>query len=732
MSLAIYGCDPAYRQQLTTYLSRAGVVDCIYCDVCPPVGAETTPILCVGEDAWAAVGGPTPHDDWWGYTHPDHPGVYTLPALSELKENPKLIYPTIKQCFRLKQWLDGAWPRPLPPIRPLRDVEDLHTFYAGVGKARWVTVDTEYVVQKPGVPGRLTLIGLWYQGAPFVLSVWWPTIGLTNQFRDMFLQIVTSTPVVMWNAVADIPVIEAAMGVGYGHYKRVDDPMLRHALLWSESPHGLEYCASIDGCYPKLKHLMDTDLVTYNAGDVLETDHLEEVYRAQIEADRPLHDLYEQQSLKLIPIILKSRTMGIKVDGVRACNLIHQYQSLVEETMGMATAACGWPINLSSPDQLKHWLYTHCGYETQHKKAKGKKTVSTNEDALNALRATYSLPFEAEYEEKEGLSLAYILQRIDEGADPLLEAVACYRGAVGVLNNYLYGVCQDVYEAKTDAEAKRARERLKIHSVGLSDIADRIYPEMKIHAQANGRWSITNPPVAGMPKELHSMLVPDEGQAWISWDFKQIEPRIGAAMSQDWPRLKAFEQGRDIYQDGCLEAFGKFSKVLRQLFKQVDLSLSYGKKPRNLWHIPGIMAYGFTKAQLEQAAWNYLRAHPQRTKWMEGIEAQVKTTHEIRDWKGRLRRLQGHPDNQVREALNMPMQAGVTSYTNEVVVKIAEALPYATLITNIFDSQWWSVPVDKVEEACHTIKHILGAQVIIQGIIMTLPYEPAGLEVRYG
>ena len=733
MILTVLDSDPSRTnlKQLETYLGYAAVLEYLHVGVGEDVPHHNTPILCLGEAAWVQQGGPKPFTDWTGYTIPGSHQVYGVDHLSKLKENPKLLYPTIRHFQKLGRLLRGEWPRPIPPIHQFGSRTQDTQWFTGALQARWITVDTEYDVQRPGIPGTLKLIGLYYHGAPSVLSCWWPCHPYTSQFRDLYSQLVSQVPVVMWNAMADLPVIEAAMGVTYAHYHRIDDPMLRHALLWSESPHSLEYCASIDGAYPKFKHLMDTDLVTYNAGDVLETDHLEEVYRAQIEADPPLRRLYEEQSLKLIPVILRSRSVGIKVDIARCLALTSGYRALVQEAVALATAATGWPINLSSPEQVKHWLYEVCGYDTQTKKAKGKKAVSTNEDALNALRATYSMPFEAEYEEKEGLSLDYISDRIGQGADPFLEALACHRGAVGVLNNYLYGVCQAVYHARTDKEAKAAREALRQREITQEDICDRIYPDMKIHAQANGRWSVTDPPVAGMPKELHSMLVPEDGHAWLMWDFKQIEPRLGAATSRDWPRLKAFEAGRDIYQDGCLEAFGKFSKVLRQLFKQVDLSLSYGKKPRNLHHIPGIMAYGFSKAQLEQAAWNYLRAHPQRVKWMEQLEAQVKETHEVRDHAGRLRRLQGHPDNQIREALNMPMQAGVTSYTNAVVVRIAQELPWSRLVMNRFDEQWVEVPLDKIEESRRLIRQVLNQTLIVGGVAIKLPWEPEELEVKY-
>ena len=71
-----------------------------------------------------------------------------------------------------------------------------------------------------------------------------------------------------------------------------------------------------------------------------------------------------------------------------------------------------------------------------------------------------------------------------------------------------------------------------------------------------------------------------------------MEPTIDAYLCNDVATQQAIEAGKDIYKEGTLETFGRYSDPLKKVFKAVKLSLSYGKDPHNLHKIPIIMNYG--------------------------------------------------------------------------------------------------------------------------------------------
>jgi DNA polymerase I-like protein with 3'-5' exonuclease and polymerase domains len=597
---------------------------------------------------------------------------------------------------------------------------------------------------KPGTPSRLTLIGGYYPGAPYILQYWWHTSNDMNlAFWSAYWRIISATPTSFWNAVADIPVIQYQTGLTYANYRRIEDPMLMHALLYSEWRHSLEFVTSTHGQHVKVKHKMAENMVEYHAGDLAETLVCHQALAKEMSNDPGSTQVYQEQSLPLIPIILNSsHTRGIRIDQHAVVDSIRVYQGLVNDAFDLARVACGYAINLRSESQVKEYLYVIAGHQAQKsgkRKAAGagkSSGLSSDQDAINALRMAV-LPFDADYENGEGLSLEYILQRIDEGADMFLEAMALHTYAFATMNTYLYGLCKSVYElVEPDEEArkrkaKKARKDLRSRTVTIEDVCERVYPDVSQHTQANGRWSWTDPPMTGVPKSLHHIFIPDPGTAWLVYDYKRMEPTIDAYLCNDVATQEAIEGGRDIYKEGTIETFGRYSDPLKKVFKAVKLSLSYGKDPHNLHKIPNIMNYGLSKEQLTKAAYNYLAAHPGKTQWMARKKRDIKATQGSRTPFGRLRWLMAHTHDMEKEGLNHPMQATATDITNLTIIKLCERMPYAYVVNNRFDELWVSVPVGKVEEARKIVASTVAEPWDIGGKQVVFQIDPPNCEVRY-
>lgn len=667
---------------------------------------------------------------------------------SHLTTNPKLRHALVLDWMKVPRILRGEYPKPLPPRKWFNNDADDAAWVAGACTAAFWVVDTEYIVGKPGQPGRLTLIGGYYPGAPYILQYWsGASIDSGVQFWAQYRKIITSTATSFWNALADIPVIDHAASslfyaLDYSQYKRIEDPMLIHALLYSEWRHGLEFVSSTHGQHIKVKHKMAEALAEYHAGDVAETLVCHTALSKELANDPGSTQVYETQSLKLIPIILNSsHTRGIAVDRQAVTQAIREYQSLVDESFALARVAAGYAINLRSETQVKEYLYDIAKFPVQKsgkRKAAGTKSSgqSSDQDAINALRMS-SCPFDADVENGEGLSLAYILERIDRGADMFLEALALHTYAFATMNTYLYGLCKAVYElVEPDEEArkrkaKKAREELRSRPVTIEDVCERVYPDVSQHTQANGRWSWTDPPMTGVPKSLHHIFVPDPGTAWLIYDYKRMEPTIDAYLCNDVATQEAIEAGKDIYKEGTIETFGRYSDPLKKVFKAVKLSLSYGKDPHNLHKIPNIMNYGLNKEQLTKAAYNYLAAHPGKTQWMSRKKGDIRLTQVSRTPFGRLRWLMAHTHDMEKEGLNHPMQATATDITNLTIVRLCERLPYMYLVNNRFDEAWWSVPVEKVEEARRIVAETVAEPWELGGKQVIFQIDPPNCQVKY-
>lgn len=630
--------------------------------------------IAAGGLAWRMQGGPGTITDWRGFPHPTKPVLATLhPA--DLYRNPKMKYPVLQDWAKVQPFQAGTWPKPVPPFQVVRTDQEVgqhvHQWVVrAIERAPFVALDTEFTRDTR----FLLTLGLGYPGTDSGIQLWFGALDSVSRssIRSSLLALVQRVPVVFQNAMADIPVIQQAMGISYSDYCRVDDTMLAHAVLWSEWPHTLEFLASMYGKYPKMKHLSTTNPELYNWGDVLDTISVWQGVSKELTQDPLSEKVYRQQSLPLLPILLGRARRGIRVDQGAVLNAVNSVRLRKDGAERLAQSAIGFPIRLGSDKQLKEYLYEFKGYPVQYDK---EKKVSVGADAIAALRRYVGPVPDADTEQKDGLDIPTCLQRISDGADPILESRVVYASAQQELSHFLAPL----------------------------EGVERVYPNIKIHAQASGRWSITEPPLQQFPDYLQDLLIPDEGEAWVGWDWDQIELRVLAALSGDEPYLSAFKRGDDVHTLNAIAIFGsntgnKLVDDLRRSFaKRFVYRLNYGGDPRTAGDIPGAKQLGLTTAGLVDASNRYLAAHPAMAAWRIQVAAEAKRTRVSRTFMGRRRRLLGEGQSIVREAYNHPMQGAVADILNLVTIQINDAYRSASLVYTVHDAAWWAVPADSVE-----------------------------------
>lgn len=285
------------------------------------------------------------------------------------------------------------------------------------------------------------------------------------------------------------------------------------------------------------------------------------------------------------------------------------------------------------------------------------------------------------------------------------------------------------------------------------NIVERVYPNFLLHAQATGRWSITDPPLAQLPVDLRGIVRPDPGMVLIGHDWDQIELRLQGSLANDRPLLDAFRNQWDVHTLNCCDVFrlpypayrvdphgspddAEWRETLRWNGKDDDrrvfckrfvYRLIYRGDPKYAGDIPGAKTLGLDGPRLVEASNNWLLPHGAIREYWNRIDAQVKRVGYTETWTGRKRRYMSIgpdriiPSGVFREAANFPMQGGVADIHNLTIIEVSQTCPYTHYFYSMHDSMWFEVPVEREAEAWVDYKRIVTQPRNICGVMMDFP-----------
>jgi DNA polymerase I-like protein with 3'-5' exonuclease and polymerase domains len=168
---------------------------------------------------------------------------------------------------------------------------------------------------------------------------------------------------ILHNSWADLP--HLARLVPVGTRVAVNDLMLLHSVLWPDLPHDLNTLGSLFAPFNRWKHLLRPDKEEFDLSNPTHRMYagldavatylcFDTLVREANETDL---QLYHEEMLPLIPIILDAQTRGMKVDQDRVAQVKSELEGLIREATLKAQAVVGWPINLRSSTQVSHQLY---------------------------------------------------------------------------------------------------------------------------------------------------------------------------------------------------------------------------------------------------------------------------------------------------------------------------------------------------------------------------------------
>lgn len=167
-------------------------------------------------------------------------------------------------------------------------------------------------------------------------------------------------------------------------------------------------------------------------------------------------------------------------------------------------------------------------------------------------------------------------------------------------------------------EASKAASSWVTPLLQHGSIDGRVHCRMRTLAARTSRMSISNPPLQQLPSNDHRIrtcLIADEGQRLVACDFKQIEFRVLAALSQEKHMIDAILNGDDLHDMTASRLFGNdFTPRHRKLAKGVGFGKVYGGGKSTLARQAGV-----SELEAEKALAAFDRSFPRVQRWTKGL-----------------------------------------------------------------------------------------------------------------
>lgn len=379
-----------------------------------------------------------------------------------------------------------------------------------------------------------------------------------------------------------------------------------------------------------------------------------------LKADADLWNLYNEVELPLVEVLREMENAGVRID---VNQLKEAEQTLTAELDTLEQRIyelAGGPFNINSPKQVGELLFDKMQLDTKAKKSKTGQ-YSTSEEVLIALKDRHEI--------------------------------------VGRILDY--------------------RELKKLISTYIATLPTYIAEDGKIHTTYNqtvtatGRLSSSNPNLQNLPirsergRFIRQAVIPEEGCAFLSADYSQIELRLMAHFSQDEHLLQAFRDGQDIHAATA-------AKIFRIPIEQVTKDQRRQAKTANFGIIYGISAFGLaqqldcSRTQAKQLIDDYFAAFPQVIRYIDSQKELARQRGYAETLFGRKRYLPDITSQNAtvrsfaeRNAVNAPIQGTAADIIKMAMVSIHRRLKeerlQAQMIMQVHDELNFNVPLNEVD-----------------------------------
>jgi DNA polymerase-1 len=315
------------------------------------------------------------------------------------------------------------------------------------------------------------------------------------------------------------------------------DTMLAAALLQPDLYKGLNEVASLYLDLPRWKHKADDDDVEYNLLDAKYEFELYEIL-SELLREQGMEKLFNNTMMPALRVLTRMTKRGLLIDDAARGEWLGRLtnrQGELLQTWSTFTTKC----EPGSPQQLVKLLYGDWGLPLKRQRKSG--TATTERSALYELLADLEA---------------------DSPYRPALECLIEYKKNDKLLSSY----------AK-----KGPSDDGCVHPYYLPVSKDSDDEDTGKGMAGTGRIQARDPNIQQLPPDARYIVIPRPGMVLVSFDFKQLELRIAAALSGD----RALSDDLEL---------GIFERVMERLgcdrtrAKNIVYGTLYGGGPGALQH----------------------------------------------------------------------------------------------------------------------------------------------------
>lgn len=379
-------------------------------------------------------------------------------------------------------------------------------------------------------------------------------------------------------------------------------------------------------------------------------------------AEKEVERVFREAEMPLVPVLTRMEANGIRLDVSKLEAIEAQLEGRIEEAEAKIHEYNGEPFNIRSTATLGALLFDRLELHKKAGRRQPKKTAkgtgyATDESTLAELAPHHELP----------------------------QLILTYRSLTKLKSTYL-----DTLPTYVNPETGRIHT--SFHQTGA----------------ATGRLSSSDPNLQNIPirseegRAIRTAFVPDEGHAFLSADYSQIELRLLAHLSGDEGLRDAFVQGQDIHTATAARIFkvptDEVTPLLRSRAKAVNFGVIYGMGPQRLARETNV-----TMQEARQFIDDYFATYPAVKAFQDKTIEDAQETGYVTTLLGRRRYL---PDLQSKDqrvfaqarnvAVNTPLQGTAADMIKIAMIRIDARLrddDFATrMLLQIHDELLFEVP----------------------------------------
>jgi DNA polymerase I-like protein with 3'-5' exonuclease and polymerase domains/uracil-DNA glycosylase len=246
------------------------------------------------------------------------------------------------------------------------------------------------------------------------------------------------------------------------------------------------------------------------------------------------------------------------------------------------------------------------------------------------------------------------------------------------------------------------------------------YESEWLHAEPNltgtktGRLSYTNPNLQQVPPKVRKAFLPDPGQIFIQFDYKQIEFLVMLYMSRQFELLGLGLAGQDFHTMAAQHFFNiqNVNEEQRKAIKPIDFGIIYGKGTRSTAEDLGIPE---GEAVLMYNKWfemvpGLTTLRQELTRGVQDL-GYYQSPHGWRRYFSKEEREHTHYKSTETEIYNTPIQSTAGLHTREALVwlrrELNNASEAARLVLTVHDSGLLSCPPEDARKVVECIQEVV-------------------------